>query len=120
VQAGTGMTTPQEDFQRFLDGQRAEYRSALPGKVQEIQQQWAAVVAAADASQALNDLRRLAHSLAGTAGTLGFREVGQAAKALEALLEEDAEENQPVLSPGLRANVDLALSALQHCLPDQA
>jgi len=114
------MTTPQEDFQRFLDGQRAEYRSALPGKIQEIQERWSAVVAAVDATQPLNDLRRLAHSLAGTAGTLGFREVGQAAKALEVLLDEDAGENQPVVSPDLQANVGLALSALQHCLPDHA
>lgn len=113
------MTTPQENFQRFLDEQRAEYRSALPGKVQEIQAHWAVIAAAADAPRPLEELRRLVHSLAGTAGTLGFHEVGQAAKALETLLEEDEGENQPLLSPGLRANVVLALSALQHSLPDQ-
>lgn len=112
------MSTPQEDFQKFLDEQRSEYRVALPGKVREIQERWAVLAAAGDAEQPLAELRRMTHSLAGTAGTLGFHGVGQAAKALENLLE-DGGENQWLLSPHLRSDIVLALSALQQSLPDQ-
>lgn len=113
------MTTPQEDFQKFLDQQRAEYRSALPGKMQEILACWMKVDAGGEIVQPMQEFCRLTHSLAGTAGTLGFRELGQAAKALELLLDE-AGEHGPAISTVQREGIVLALAALQDSLPAQA
>lgn len=107
------MSTAREDFQRFLDEQRAEYKAALPGKMAEVHALWALAAPGEDAAQPLADLQRLAHTLAGTAGTLGFRDVGTAAKALELLVEEAG----IALTPAQRADMTLAIAALQASMP---
>lgn len=109
------MSTPQEQFQQFLDQQRAEYKRALPEKLAHLQTLWAAVDAGA-APPALAELERQAHTLAGTAGTLGFREVGLAAKALEVLLAQ-AGEGGGVLTLEQQSGIWLAMAALQASLP---
>lgn len=109
------MSTPQEQFQQFLDLQRVDYKRALPEKLAHLQTLWAGVDAGA-APPALAEVERLAHTLAGTAGTLGFREVGLAAKSLELLLVQ-ASESGAALTPELRSGISLALAALQASLP---
>ena len=107
------MSTPQQDFQKFLDQQRADYRRALPEKMAHIRALWNAV---ADDTALPAELERQAHTLAGTAGTLGFHEVGAAARALELLLEQAALAGQLPLSPQ-RTDIALAVAALQASLP---
>jgi HPt (histidine-containing phosphotransfer) domain-containing protein len=109
------MSTPQEQFQQFLDLQRADYKRALPEKLAHLQTLWAAVAAGA-APPALVELERLAHTLAGTAGTLGLRGVGLAAKSLEMLLAQ-AGEGGGVLTPEHQSGISLAMAALQASLP---
>ncbi len=109
------MSTPQEQFQQFLALQRAEYKRALPEKLAHLQTLWAAVDAGA-APPALAELERHAHTLAGTAGTLGFREVGLAAKSLEVLLAQ-AGESAGVLTPEQWSEISQAMAALQASLP---
>ncbi|MES2955580.1 MAG: Hpt domain-containing protein [Pseudomonadota bacterium] len=109
------MSTPQEQFQQFLDLQRADYKRALPEKLAQLQALWAAVDTGA-APPALAELERLAHTLAGTAGTLGFREVGLAAKSLELLLTE-AGEAGGVLTREQQSGISLAMAALQASQP---
>lgn len=106
------MSTPQEQFQQFLDLQRAEYKRALPEKLAHLQTLWSAVDAGATPT-ARADLERLAHTLAGTAGTLGLREVGLAARSLEMLLAQAGE----VLTPEQQFGISLAMIALQASLP---
>lgn len=109
------MSTPQQEFQKFLDQQRADYRRALPEKVAHIRSLWNAV-ASGDETAPRADLERLVHTLAGTAGTLGFHAVGATAKTLELLLEQAASAAQVRLSPQC-ADIDLAVAALQASLP---
>jgi HPt (histidine-containing phosphotransfer) domain-containing protein len=109
------MSTPQEQFQQFLDLQRAEYKRALPDKLAHLQTLWAAVDDGA-APPALAELERLAHTLAGTAGTLGLREVGLAAKSLEVLLAQ-AGEGGGTLSPAQQSAISLAMAALLASQP---
>ena len=113
------MSTPREEFQKFLDAQRAEYRRALPEKIHEIHTRWKALAASAEVTHALQELQRLTHSMAGTAGTLGFRDVGLAAKALELLLEE-AGERGPTLTAEHRAAIVSACDVLLASLPAPA
>ena len=110
------MIAPQQDFQKFLDGQRAAYQRALPEKTAQIHALWGAVGPGAEAAAALTDLERLAHTLAGTAGTLGFRAVGLAAQALELQLEQAAQTGL-ALTPAQRSDIALAIAALQASLP---
>ena len=109
------MNTPQQAFQKFLDQQRADYRRTLPEKIAQIHALWNAV-AGADDTALPAELERLVHTLAGTAGTLGFHEVGAAARALELLLEQAALAGQLPLSPQ-RTDIALAVAALQASLP---
>jgi len=109
------MSTPQEQFQQFLDQQRADYQRALPEKLAHLQTLWAVVDAGA-APPALAELERLAHTLAGTAGTLGFRDLGLAAKSLELLLNQ-ASGGSGVLTPELRSGISQAMATLQASLP---
>lgn len=110
------MSTPEQDFQDFLDQQRADYQRVLPEKIDQVQAAWRAVAAGAEAAQPLVELERLAHTLAGTAGTLGFREVGLAAGALELLLQP-ARQAGAVLTAAQRSEIALAIAALQASLP---
>lgn len=105
--------TPQE-FQDFIGQQRADYRRVLPDKVAEIQAVWQ--VADRGGVPQLLALERLAHTLAGTAGTLGFPAVGQAAKALELLLPENETATAP-LTPAQQSDIAQAVAALQASLP---
>ena len=109
------MSTPQQEFQKFLDLQRADYRRTLPEKAAQVGALWQAAGAGGAGSPPLADLERLVHSLAGTAGTLGFREVGQAAKSLEMLLAGAAEANGPggLLTVAQRSDIALAIAVLQ-------
>jgi len=64
----------------FLAQQRAEYRASLPARLQQLEAAWAA--------RAWNDLERCTHGIAGSAGTFGLAELGDAARALEEALEQ--------------------------------
>ena len=78
---------------------RASFRPRLTARVEEIVAAWEAMRPAAGQELASLDpsdpgaidlrrhLHRLAHSLAGTAGTFGFPQVGDAARTLERRLE---------------------------------
>ncbi|MFI5443898.1 Hpt domain-containing protein [Polaromonas sp. UC242_47] len=107
------MSTPQEAFQQFLDQQRADYRRALPDKLAQLEALWQAVDAGGPSAPPLADLERQAHTLAGTAGTLGFRELSLAARALELLLEQAG----AALIPAQRPDIVRAVAALQASLP---
>ena len=54
------MIAPRQDFQKFLDEQRADYQRALPEKTAQIHALWGAVRPGAEAAAALTELERLA------------------------------------------------------------
>lgn len=114
-QRAGGMSTPQQDFQKFLDLQRSDYARALPEKMAQVHALWRAVTSGGEAPP-LTELERLVHTLAGTAGTLGFHEVGRAAKALELLLQQVGPAG-PALAPAQRSAIGLTIAALQASLP---
>jgi chemotaxis protein histidine kinase CheA len=108
------MSSSQEQFKAFLALQRADYRRALPEKLAQLEALWQALDT--EAPPALDELTRQAHTLAGTAGTLGFREVGLAAKSLETLLA-GAGGGAAALTESQRSEISLAVAALQASLP---
>jgi periplasmic divalent cation tolerance protein len=114
------MNASPRDFPEFFDQQRADYRRALPEKIAQIRALWSAVacgaVACGDEAALLAELARLAHTLAGTAGTLGFPAVSAAARALELLLEPAVPTTQVPL-PAQHREIALAVAALQASLP---
>jgi periplasmic divalent cation tolerance protein len=115
------MSDPREAFQKFLAQQRADYGLALPAKVAEIDTGWQAALKSGEpAPPALAELERMAHTLAGTAGTLGFVEAGRAAGELEELLERAAA-GGVIDGPAQWAGITSAVQALRAAAaPDGA
>ncbi|HVZ42959.1 MAG TPA: Hpt domain-containing protein [Ramlibacter sp.] len=74
------MSISREELMRRIEAGRVEYARSLPAKVAHIE---ALVGPARTSADALRELERAAHSLYGTAGTYGFRELGNAARAVE-------------------------------------
>ena len=75
------MTQSPEDFLRFLEEQRGDYRRGLPEKLEQMER--LAERIGTDPAVDLTGLERLAHSMAGSGGTFGFDALGEAARALE-------------------------------------
>jgi HPt (histidine-containing phosphotransfer) domain-containing protein len=62
-----------------LEELHAEYRSALPAKVARIDALWR--------ERRMTELHRALHTLAGSAGSFGLREVSEAAREAETYLD---------------------------------
>lgn len=75
------MTSPHPSFAAFLQAQRAEYRSAFPQRLEQIESLWRQV--RNGEASALAGLERCAHGLAGSGATFGFAALGDAARVLE-------------------------------------
>jgi len=112
------MSTPQQLFQEFLDAQRSAYGRSLPDKVGQIAAQWHLVASGSVGRASLAELEHLAHTLAGTAATLGFVAAGQAAKALELLVQRGGQGGADW--DALNAGIERAIGLLQDSLPDAA
>jgi HPt (histidine-containing phosphotransfer) domain-containing protein len=75
-----------EELARMLAEMQAEYRLALPMKLAEIEDLWRGAVAGKATAVKFEELSRLAHPIAGSAGTFGLMAVSAAARALEVAL----------------------------------
>ena len=64
------------------------------------------------------ELERLTHTLAGTAGTLGFVATGNAAQALELMVQQAGRGGTDWAA--LNADIQRAIGLLQDSLPDAA
>lgn len=81
------------------------YLDSLPGKRAEIAERWARVRSGDWDEEAIGELKRPVHRLAGSAGSYGLEDLGRAAAALDRLLgsvREDARSRASV-SDGVRA-----------------
>ncbi|MEO7887508.1 MAG: Hpt domain-containing protein [Polaromonas sp.] len=113
------MTQTNPALLAFLEAQRADYTRALPNRLEQLLSLWQQILNGDDVAQALPTLERHAHSLAGSAATFGWRELGLAAQALELLIEPHASAGKP-LSPEAQAEVGKAVEALQQRFPGAA
>ena len=112
------MSTSQQLFEKFLIAQRSEYLRNLPGKVAQIAAHWRSMACGCADRDWRADLERLTHTLAGTAGTLGFVATGNAAQALELLVQQAGRGGADWAA--LNADIERAIGLLQDSLPDAA
>jgi HPt (histidine-containing phosphotransfer) domain-containing protein len=107
------MTANNPALQAFLEEQRADYTRSLPRRLEQVASLWQQVLTGEDAAQALPALERHAHSLAGSAATFGWAELGLAAQALELAVHPHVGTDQ-ALAPEAQAEVSRAVDALQQ------
>ena len=81
-------------LQKALRALEVMFAEKLPGRLLEIEQALNQYEQNKSDPAALNTLYRLLHTMAGSAGTFGFADVGSAARALETRLK-------PLLSGGV-------------------
>ena len=86
-----------------LEELHAEYRRELPAKLEHLQALWSA--------RQLPELHRALHTLAGTAGSFGLRELSVAAREAETYLEACG----PALDASQQAGLQRLLEAI--CSP---
>ena len=87
----------------------------MPEKVRQIEASWCLAASGGGEANTLAELERLAHTLAGTAGTLGFAAAGQAAKALELLVQRAIK--AAAGCSVLHHDIERAIGLLQDSLP---
>ncbi len=99
------------DLEQRLAELQAIFHAQLPGKIDEINTTWQALYREWSAEN-LARLQRLSHSLAGSGGTFGAHEVGQAARNLEQPLKALAAENPRPPDAETRQQLQSLLDAL--------
>jgi HPt (histidine-containing phosphotransfer) domain-containing protein len=107
------MTANNPALQAFLEEQRADYTRSLPHRLEQVASLWQQVLRGEDVAQALPTLERHAHSLAGSAATFGWAELGLAAQALELAVHPHVGTGE-ALAPEAQAEVSRAVDALQQ------
>ncbi|WP_457281714.1 Hpt domain-containing protein [Polaromonas sp. P5_D5] len=113
------MTQPNPALLAFLEEQRADYTRSLPRRLEQVAALWQQILNGDDLAQALPTLERHAHSLAGSAATFGWADLGLAAQALELAIEPHVGAGRP-LSPQVQSEVGRAVKALQQRFPGTA
>lgn len=81
-----GASAKQLDLQRKIAVIVERYRKELPDRIAELRQQWQVLCEAEDPAQPLEQLFRAAHTLKGSAATLGFADVSAEAANIDAEL----------------------------------
>ena len=103
-------------FLASLETQRADFRSSLPQRLDQIESLWCQVLNDEAPAEALASLERCAHSLAGSGATFGFAAMGNAARVLELVVNPLLGSAQ-ALTPMAQTEVNQAIEALRRSLP---
>ena len=103
-------------FLASLETQRADFRSSLPQRLDQIESLWCQVLNDEAPAEALVSLERCAHSLAGSGATFGFAAMGNAARVLELVVNPLLGSAQ-ALTPMAQTEVNQAIEALRRSLP---
>lgn len=106
------MTPTPSSFFAFLEAQRADYRSSLTQRLDQIESLWRQVLNDEAPEQALASLERCAHSLAGSGATFGFAALGDAARVLELAVSPLLDATH-ALTPTAQTEVSRAVEALR-------
>lgn len=78
-------------FQRLgkeFEALRTEYRGGMPAKLEKLGTLWSRLCSGSAGLQAVSDLLRELHAIAGSAGNFGLPQLGEAAQAAETFLAE--------------------------------
>jgi HPt (histidine-containing phosphotransfer) domain-containing protein len=107
------MTTMSEDeeFERHFAALREKFRERLPDYHSDLVRARSGFLGSGE--EGVRDIRRVAHTLAGAAGTFGFPEIGEAAVEVETSADavlSGAEGREAVIGPLRQLIKELELS----------
>jgi chemotaxis protein histidine kinase CheA len=106
------MTESADPVQSALAKLKERYRTDLPMKVARLTEQVATFLGSPWEQDLSFTTYRMMHSLAGSAGTYGYSELGIIARGAEAILKESLESKSPLTDPR-KADLNAALQQLK-------
>lgn len=106
---------PGVEFLEFLALQRAYYRRGLTEKSVGMATLWSLITEAPGDASVVLELERQAHSMAGSAATFGFSELGTGARALE-LAVHDLLEGNGTPKKAQRRRIAAAMFDVNRCI----
>jgi HPt (histidine-containing phosphotransfer) domain-containing protein len=80
------MSATPDGWDATLEALNAEYRSNLPQEISRVTELWARCESRMNGLEPLRELRACVHRLAGSAGTFGLPDVGDAAASADSFL----------------------------------
>ncbi|HVR86657.1 MAG TPA: hypothetical protein VMU54_20200 [Planctomycetota bacterium] len=107
------MSEPADSVQNQLAKLKKKYAADLPQKVARVEEQVATFLSTAWSEEVCFATYRQIHSLAGSAGTYGFGELGTAARAGEHLIKRSLENKAP-LGDRERGELAVVLSRMKE------
>ncbi len=108
------MNANMQEALRRLEALRQEYHDKLAVQIEAIASAWETAKTTPNDNAPIDAVQQAAHRLAGTAGALGFIEVGHAASRLEAALDVNTAE---VFSyPERQSEIDLLMQNLSAAI----
>lgn len=105
-------------FSAGLEQLRSDYRRSLPQQLTRICALWQQALEGENPAEALAALERCAHSLAGSGGTFGYPDMGDAAREVE-LAVSPLLQTACGLTAAAMAGVSGAIELLRRSLPDE-
>ena len=112
------MTVIDPSFLAGLDELRSDYRRSLPPQLVRICALWQQALHDENPAEALATLERCAHNLAGSGGTFGCPDMGDAARELE-LAVNPLLQTAGSLTAAAKADVSRAIELLRRSLPEE-
>lgn len=109
-----------ESFDKDLDALRKEYRQLMPMKLSDIAAIWGHIRQTKVDEQSFGNLYRHCHSLAGSASTFGFVEVGSCARAVENLLAPYLDALPTTFDAETSKVIDMAIRKLHDAVKSPA
>lgn len=106
-----------DTFERKVQSIRRDFLTRLPARVGEIEQAVSELAVAADSSAGLASLRRLVHTLRGSAGTLGMLRIAESAARFESLIVA-LHEGRTAIDGATQASLRQCLALLQETSTD--
>ena len=100
-----------DELARTIAKLRADYADQLPATVVQIEDLWRRLVAAEIPLSRLNELVRMAHSIAGSGATFGVPEASRAAQEFELFLDQLIKDGRPP-GPAEQKTAAVLLAAL--------
>ena len=113
------MPEPVDVVQAKLAKLKQKYGSELPNKISSVEAAFAPALAGPWEEQICATAYRQIHSLAGSAGTYGFTEISEVARAAEALLKQTLETRSP-LQEAQKSQVNDLVAKLREKAADAA
>lgn len=104
-----------DDFQLALKALNDSYAAQLPQKLEQIEQVWNELPAAAWDEDAFQSLHRMVHSLSGSGKTFGYAALSVAARNLEDALQPLAQA-KATPDEAQRRNIQALLDELHRAL----